>query len=93
MHEVKDENGNMIHSHTHHHHNEGEHTTDAVKETTALMTYMVDHNKHHTDELVEMVQKLTELGKTEVAETMQQGIAKFSEGNEFLAKALELLSK
>lgn len=83
------------HCHEHHHHDEdcngcgACHTPEA--ETIALMSYMVDHNKHHAMELVEMSKKLRELGKNDAAEQIDKAVAEFESGNLRLGLALSLL--
>ncbi len=99
MHVITDENGNVIqhgHSHTHGDCHEGScgscgGCADAEKETVALVSYMVDHNKHHAAELAEMGKKLREMGKTEAADQIDKAVSDFESGNVRLSVALSLL--
>ena len=102
MHIITDENGNVIqHGHSHDH-GEAAHCHDTAcgscggcadpeKETVALVSYMVDHNKHHAAELAEMGKKLREMGQTEAADQIDKAVSDFESGNVRLSVALSLL--
>lgn len=93
------------HDHDHHEHHHHDHDHEHCgscescqtschtpeQETIALMTYMVDHNKHHALELVEMAKKLRELGKNDAAEQIDKAVMDFESGNVRLGVALSLL--
>lgn len=80
----------------HHHHHDHEHdhgdTAETVPEQTiALVSYMVDHNRAHANDIHELAHKLEAMGQYEVAELMGEGLSCYIDGNERLAEALEVL--
>ncbi|MEE0955753.1 MAG: cobalt transporter [Eubacterium sp.] len=89
MHELRDENGNLIPHGGHDHHHDHDHG-EKKDATLALLSYMVDHNRHHAAELSDMAGEISGKGMTEVADLMKEGVAELEKGNELLAKALEL---
>jgi len=91
MHELRDENGNLIPHGGHDHHHDHDHDHGKTKDATlALLSYMVDHNQHHAAELSEMADEISGKGMKNVADLMKEGVAELGKGNELLAKALEL---
>ena len=102
MHVITDENGNVIqHGHSHDH-GEAAHCHDTAcgscggcadpeKETVALVSYMVDHNKHHAAELADVAKKFRETGKEDVAVQIEKAIENFDKGNLYLSLALSLV--
>ena len=78
------------HGHEHHHH-EHEHIGGA--EALAILTYMLDHNRHHAEELHELCHKLEASGKNEAALLIDEAVERFNEGNVLLAAALEKLGQ
>ena len=86
MHEHEHEHG---HGHVHTH---GPVTAfDSIEQAEALMSYMLDHNRHHADELHELCHKLEDSGKGEAEKLIDEAVEQFGEGNELLAKALEAM--
>ena len=82
----------QTHSHPHTHaHPHAEGAAMSAEETLALLTYMLDHNRHHAEELHELCHKLEASGKGEAAKLIDEAVDRFGEGNELLAKALEAL--
>ena len=75
------------HSHEHHHehHEEGENT---IKQTLALLRYMLDHNRHHAEELHDLAHQLNGQGKEAAADRIHEAIHSFNEGNDLLEQAL-----
>ena len=73
------------HTHEHHDHLQGE---EAVKQTTALLKYMLEHNRHHADELHDLAHQLSDQGKQTAADSIHEAIHRFDEGNDLLEKAL-----
>ena len=65
--------------------------SDADAETLALVTYMLDHNRHHAMELADMAKKLREQGKDAAAEQIDRAVSDFENGNLRLSVALSLL--
>ena len=84
-----------MHEHEHEHSHPHEHgdipAFDSLEQAEALMSYMLDHNRHHADELHEVGHKLAHTGKEEAAKLLHEAVDAFNRGNELLAKALEAL--
>lgn len=83
MHLVHDENGNLIP------HSEHAHGEEKSNKTQALLSYMLEHNQHHAEELEEVAKSLEKDGFTEAAKEIQAGVKAFQEGNAHLKHALE----
>lgn len=92
------------HAHDHHHdhnhdheHSHGEGCTcgcggcEQPDEDTAVLAYMLDHNKHHAEELKEIAKHLRENGKEEAAAQIEKGVEDFEKGNMRLSIALSLV--
>lgn len=94
------------HGHDHHHDHEGccgghdhEHHHEGCccggheqpDENVAILTYMLDHNKHHALELKEIAKHLREIGKDEAAAQIEKGVEDFEKGNMRLSIALSLV--
>ena len=84
------------HDHGHHHdHHEGcgcgcgGH--EMPDENVAILTYMLDHNKHHALELKEIAAHLRSIGKDEAAVQIEKGVEDFEKGNMRLSIALSLV--
>ena len=60
------------------------------EEVLALLTYMLDHNRHHADELHDICHALEDAGKTEAAAALAEALHEYDHGNSKLEKALEL---
>ena len=79
--------------HDHGHHHEGcccgGH--DMPDENVAILTYMLDHNKHHALELKEIAAHLRATGKDEAAAQIEKGVEDFEKGNMRLGIALSLV--
>ncbi len=81
------------HAHTHDHGHEQEHahthTHDhhSPEEALALLAYMVQHNRHHAEELHELAHSMDD----EAAQLIHDAILDFDLGNEKLDEALKLL--
>ena len=67
------------HSHTHDHH--------SPEEALALLAYMVQHNRHHAEELHELAHSMDD----EAAQLIHDAILDCDLGNEKLDEALKLL--
>lgn len=76
-------------------HNHSIHSHDSAFETVdqavALMNYMLDHNRHHAEELHELCHKLENMGKSEAAKALDISVDEFKKGNEYLEAALDAL--
>lgn len=104
MHMVDGEHGHC-HGHEHDHEHCHEHTHDHShegcgcgcgdhkpgSEHEALLSYMLDHNKHHAAELAEVAKKFRETGKEDVAVQIEKAIENFDKGNLYLSLALSLV--
>ena len=85
------------HDHGHHHHDHecgcgcgcGGH--DQPDENVAILTYMLDHNRHHALELKEIAAHLRSVGKEEAAAQIEKGVEDFEKGNMRLSIALSLV--
>ena len=85
------------HDHGHHHHDHecgcgcgcGGH--DQPDENVAILTYMLDHNRHHALELKEIAAHLRTVGKEEAAAQIEKGVEDFEKGNMRLSIALSLV--
>ena len=73
------------HSHTHSH--DHDHPHHSPEEALALLSYMVQHNRHHAEELHELSHSLED----EAAQLIHDAILDFDLGNEKLDEALKLL--
>ena len=102
MHGTHDEHctcgcGGHDHGHEHHHHDHecgcgcgcGGH--DQPDENVAILTYMLDHNRHHALELKEIAAHLRSVGKDEAAAQIEKGVEDFEKGNMRLSIALSLV--
>jgi len=73
---------------------EHDHGADpAIKETRALLDFMLHHNIHHAEELEELAGKLREIGRAEAAERIAAAVTLFNQGNAELNEALMLVSE
>ena len=87
-HSHEHEHGNG-HEHDHTHDNDHSHGEQKTKEPiVALLTYMVKHNADHGKELVEMADKIEDIGMKEAADEIRKGVSLYSEGNKVLETAL-----
>ncbi|MGI6006951.1 MAG: hypothetical protein ACOX8E_05600 [Ruminococcus sp.] len=92
MHILYDEAGNMI-SHGENHaydHSHGDHCHENRNENLALLTYMLEHNEHHAEELKKLAEKMQETGLADVSEEIRKGVEQFQQVNSHLASALKL---
>ena len=91
-------------THTHAHTHEGEHDHEHAHcgcghdhgaqpkdEDTAVLAYMLDHNKHHARELAEIAKHLREQGKDDAAAQIEKGVEDFEKVNMRLSIALSLV--
>ena len=81
------------HTHTHPHSHEAAEAFENPDQALALMAYMLDHNRHHAEELHELCHKLAAGGKEEAAELLHAAVDKFSEGNDLLESALKKMKQ
>jgi len=84
------------HDHEHHHgcghdHHGCGHDHGPQDENVAILSYMLDHNRHHAMELKEIAAHLREEGKEEAAAQIEKGVEDFEKGNMRLSIALSLV--
>ena len=77
-----------MHEHHEHHHS---HDIMSKEETLATLNYMLQHNRHHTEELLEIAHNLEHLELADAAKAVRDSAAVYSEGNEKLEAALKLV--
>ena len=75
------------HSHDHTQSHDHDHQHHSPEEALALLSYMVQHNRHHAEELHELAHSLED----EPAQLLHDAILDFNLGNEKLDEALKLL--
>jgi len=76
----------------HHHTNAGDEAAfETLEQALALMSYMLEHNRHHAEELHELCHKLEAMGKGDAANLLEAGVDKFRDGNAMLESALDTL--
>ena len=85
------------HEHTHEHGHDhscgGEHKAQSAVENMALLNYMIDHNRHHNEDLHELFHALEAAGKKDVAASVAEAMHFYDHGTEKLEDALKLLSE
>lgn len=75
------------HQHTHDHEHPHSHDHHSPEEALALLAYMVQHNRHHAEELHELAHSMDD----DAAQLIHDAILDFDLGNEKLDEALKLL--
>lgn len=75
------------HEHTHDHGHEHTHAQHSPEEALALLAYMVQHNRHHAEELHELAHSV----EGEAAQLLHEAVVDLTVGNEKLAEALRIL--
>jgi len=79
------------HDHEHPHEHGGEHKPQSADENIALLKYMLEHNRHHGEDLHELYHSLEAAGNSEAAALVSEALHYYDHGNEKLADALKLL--
>lgn len=77
--------------HCHCHEDHAEAKVHSANEDVALLNYMIEHNRHHGEDLHELFHALDGAGKKEAAALVGEAMHFFDHGNEKLANALKLL--
>ena len=75
------------HTHDHDHGHEHTHAQHSPEEALALLAYMVQHNRHHAEELHELAHSV----EGEAAQLLHEAVVDLTVGNEKLAEALRIL--
>ena len=83
----------MHDGHDHHHHHHDHAPAENAAEMTAILTYMLQHNIHHAEELKNMSATLAEKGMQAASMELLESVRFFEQGNEKLAAVLELVKK
>jgi hypothetical protein len=81
------------HSHKHDHDHGHAHGGGDLKETLALLNYMLSHNEQHAQEIRDWAEKLEKAGEKQAAELLFESVADFQNGNDKLDRALKILNK
>ena len=89
--------GHDGHSHSHQHsHGDGvshshahSHGDCSPQNAVALLSYMVEHNSQHTNELYDLAHELEHAGLGAAAAMIHDGAEQFNKGNALLAAALK----
>jgi hypothetical protein len=84
------------HDHPHdgcdHEHHTHEHPSPAdLAKLNALLGFMLNHNREHTEELANVAHKFRHAGRNEAAGLLEDAVKEFHGGNEKLKKALDLV--
>ena len=90
MHEHEHDHDHAHHSHPHSH----EHTGGkpmSHEEVLALLTYMLDHNRSHAEELHNIAHALEKQGKHDAAALVGDAVHYFGHCNDKLEEALRLV--
>ena len=84
-----------MHDHSHGHEHQHEHLHDGgeinIEQTLALLKYMLEHNRHHAEELHDLAHQLNGQGKEAAADHIHEAIHSFNEGNDLLEQALDAI--
>ena len=88
------------HEHAHEHAHDHEHCGSCQggcgqqkpgSEQEALLAYMLDHNKHHAAELLDVAKQFRDNGKEDVAVQIEKAVENFDKGNLYLSLALSMV--
>lgn len=77
----------MDHQHDHHHHHQTPGPVSPEQQAT-MLAYMLDHNRHHAQDLHALAHQFADAGKHEAAAMLDQALAAYQQGNDLLAQAL-----
>jgi len=91
---IREHRHEHVHCHNHadaHIHAHAHQSPSIVDKSFAILSYMLNHNKNHTEELLTLANAIEEKGDVEAARIIKNAIHDYTEGNEKLASALEIL--
>ena len=82
------------HEHSHEHsHEHGHGGFESVEQAFARLTYLLEQERRHAEELHDACHSLEDMGQTAAAEKLGQALHEYSHGSEHLAEALEALKE
>jgi len=81
------------HVHEHDHCCGGEHKEPSAVENTAMLNYMIDHNRHHGEDLHELFHSLEAADKKDAAKAVAEAMHFYDHGTKKLEDALKLLAE
>ena len=87
--EAKHDHGHVLSAHTHDHESQDLDGSHAF----ALLSYLVEHNVQHTNELFDLAHSAENAGMPEVARLIREGAEHCRNGNNLLARAQHLAQK
>lgn len=76
------------HNHDHHGHTHTHQVASSPEEAEALLRYMLDHNKHHAEELHE----LSHCFEDEISDLVHDAVDTLMNSNNYLEQALSLIN-
>ena len=84
-----------MHEHDHAHPHAHPHASKdgAPSQTVALLRYMLEHNRSHTEEVKALIPKLVAEGKADIAMMIDSGVESYKDGNDWMAAALKKLEE
>ena len=66
---------------------------DSIRQAEVILTYMLEHNRSHAEELHTVCHRLEASGQVEAAALIDKAVDMFRSGNDDIEIALELLRK
>ena len=82
------------HEHEHHAHSHEDITAfDSREQAVSILTYLLEHNISHAEELHEICHKLEAGGEVEAAKLLDEAVDAFRSGNAAMEKALDILKE
>ena len=78
-----------MHDHIHPHQHAHGQDDVSPEEVLALLKYMLEHNRHHADELHDLAHQVPE----DVEQILHQALEQYGAANDKLAEALQRLTK
>ena len=85
--------GSDVHTHTHadgstHSHAHSHAAASSPEEALALLKYMLDHNRHHAEELLDLAHCFDEVS----GDLIHEAVDRLGESNDLIEQALSLIS-
>ena len=82
-----------MHEGHHHSRQDDEYAFETLEQAAALMSYMLEHNRRHAEELNRIGHRLEAMGKSEASYLIDDAVASFNAGNMMLESALDNIMK